>query len=160
MEDLKNRIQILEDVEAIKNLRRMYCYWADEAIKNGDPAKMDPLIDRFTDDFRCDFQSLGIYNGKAASAAFFKEVVIGSLGFSAHMVCNPIIEVNGNNAKGLWYVFVPCTVSATNTAAWLHARYNEEYVRENGRWMWKSIMLNFDFLAPFDEGWVKTKMMI
>jgi SnoaL-like domain len=155
----EERIQILEDIEAIKKLKASYCYWADAGI-TGDGSKMDELIAHFTDDEPwADFGPFGVHRGKEAVAAFFKGVVVSSLSYSAHMVCNPIIEVDGNRATGKWYVDVPCTLRGAERPAWLQARYEEEYVKEAGEWKWKSITTRFDFITPFDEGWVKTPMI-
>ena len=41
----------------------------------------------------------------------------------------------------------------------LQAKYEEEYVKEGGAWKWKSITAKFDFITPFDEGWVRTPMI-
>jgi len=83
----------------------------------------------------------------------YKDLVASSLSYSAHMVSNPIIEVDGEKATGDWYVLVPCTGRAQNVAAWIQGRYEEEYVKENGEWKWKSITARFDHITPFDEGW-------
>ena len=157
MSDLEKRIQALEDIEAIKNLKASYCNWADAGI-GGDSSKMDELLARFTDDARADFGPFGVYEGKAAITPFFKVTVPGIINYSSHMLANPIIEVNGNTGKGTWYVHVPCTMRASNRAGWIAARYEEEYVKEKGRWMWKTMKATFDYFTPFDEGWVKTPM--
>jgi hypothetical protein len=153
------RMQILEDVEAIKKLKASYCYWADAGIA-GDASQMDELVAHFTDDQPwADFGAFGVHKGKEAVRAFFKELVVGTLSYSAHMVSNPIIEVDGNKATGKWYVDVPCTLRGAERPMWLQARYEEEYVKESGKWKWKSITTHFDFITPFDEGWVKTPMI-
>ena len=155
----EERMQVLEDMEAIKKLKASYCYWADAGIA-GDAARMDELIAHFTDDEPwADFGPFGVHKGKEAVAAFFKEVVVGTLSYSAHMVSNPIIEVDGTKARGRWYVDVPCTLRGAERAVWLQAKYEEEYVKEGGEWKWKSITAVFDFITPFDEGWAKTPVI-
>ena len=156
-QDLLRRIEIMEDMEAIKKLKSMYCYLADAGIA-GDGAKMDELVSNFTEDAWVDFSEFGVHEGKKAIEAFYKEVVVQTLSYSAHMVSNPVIEVDGNQARGDWYVFVPCTLRATDTPAWLQAKYEEEYRKIDGRWYWKSMTARFDYISPFDEGWVKTRM--
>ena len=37
------------------------------------------------------------------------------------------------------------------------ARYDEEYVRVDGHWMFQHLKLTSHFWTPFDEGWVKTQ---
>ena len=156
---IEERIQVLEDIESIRKLKAMYCLWADAGIA-GDASQMDALVAHFTDEEPwADFGPFGMHKGKEAVAAFFKELVVSTLSYSAHMVSNPIIEVEGAQAKGLWYVDVPCTLRGAERPMWLQARYEEEYVKERGQWKWKSITTRFDFITPFDEGWVKTRMV-
>ncbi len=155
-----DRLQVLEDVETIKKLKASYCYWVDGGVA-GDASQIDQLIAHFTDDDPwADFGPLGVHKGKEAVTAFFGELVVSSLSYSAHMVCNPIIEVEGNKAIGKWYVDVPCTLRDTETPIWLQAKYEEEYVKEGGVWKWKSITTKFDFITPYDEGWVKTPIVL
>lgn len=156
-EELARRIQVLEDIEAIKKLRALYCYLADAGVA-GDSSKFDELLTHFTDDAWTDFEFFGRHEGKEAVTKFYKELVASSLSYSAHMVSNPIIEVAGDTAKGNWYFHVPCTGRAENRAAWIQGRYAEEYVKIAGEWKWKSITTTFDHITPFDEGWVKTRV--
>ena len=51
------------------------------------------------------------------------------LHFAIRYVMNPIIEVNGGRAKGIWYLLEPCTFAKEEQASWGAARYDEEYVR-------------------------------
>ena len=155
-ENFEQRIRRLEDIESIKRLKARYCYLVDAGI-GGDESKWDELMACFTDDARADFEFYGVHEGKRAVAAFFKEIVASALSYSAHMVTNPLIEVNGDTATGKWYFHVPCTGRATNTAGWLQGRYEEEYVRIDRQWKWKSITTRFDHITPFDVGWVKTR---
>jgi hypothetical protein len=155
--DLEGRIQVLEDIEAIRKLKALYCYLVDTAVAN-DSSKWDELLEHFTDDAWADFELLGRYEGIENVNKLFKEVVASLLSYSAHMVSNPIIEVNGNKARGRWYVHVPLTGKAGNMPGWLQGRYDEEYVKVNGEWKWKSMTTTFDFITPYEEGWVKTRM--
>ena len=156
---VEERLQALEDIESIKKLKASYCYWADAGI-SGDANSMEELVAHFTDDEPwADFGPFGVHRGKEAVAAFFREVVPSTLSYSAHMVCNPVIEVEGRTARGRWYVDVPCTLRSGSRPLWLQARYEEEYVKEGAQWRWKSITARFDFVSPFDEGWVRTPMV-
>ena len=42
-------------------------------------------------------------------------------------------------ATGTWYLFQPCTYAEGNQAVWGSARYDEEYVRVHGRWMFQNL---------------------
>ena len=156
---VEERIQVLEDMESIKKLKASYCSWVDAGVA-GDASKMDELVSHFTDDEPwADFGAFGVHKGKEAVAGFFKEVVVSTLSYSAHMVSNPSIEVDLKKARGSWYVDVPCTLRGAERPMWLQARYEEEYVKQGDQWKWKSITTRFDFITPYDEGWVKTPMI-
>jgi hypothetical protein len=54
---------------------------------------------------------------------------------------------------------VPFTLRPRNEAGWLQGKYEEEYVKRNGQWKWKSITTKFDFITPYDQGWVQTRIL-
>ena len=157
-EEMLRRLEILEDIEAIKRLKRSYCYYADDGI-SGNSARWEDFITHWVNDCWADFGPFGVHHGKQEVAQFYKKTVPSILSYSAHMVTNPIIDVSNDTASGKWYVFVPCTTQSSNEAAWLLAKYDEEYVKDKGEWKWKSITARFDFISPFSEGWVKTPMV-
>lgn len=155
--DTAARLQILEDIEAIRRLKASYCYLVDAAVA-GDPGKWDEFMTHFVDDAWIDFEMFGRHEGKQAIGRFYRELVGSSLSYSAHMVGNPLIEVEGPTARGSWYVHVPVTIRPRNEAAWLQGRYQEEYLKVDGQWRWRSITTRFDFITPYDEGWVRTRI--
>jgi hypothetical protein len=155
--DAAARLQILEDIESIRKLKASYCYLVDAAIA-GDLGKWDEFMTRFVDDAWIDFEGFGRHEGKDAVGRFYRDLVGSSLSYSAHMVSNPLIEVDGSNARGSWYVHVPVTIRPRNEAAWLQGKYREEYLKVGGQWKWKSITTTFDFITPYDQGWVQTRI--
>ena len=155
--DTAERLQVLEDMESIRKLKGLYCYLVDAAVA-GDLDKWDEFMTHFAADSWVDFELFGRHEGKKAIAAFYRDVVGTALSFSAHMVSNPLIEVHGAHAKGRWYVHVPFTLRSRNEAGWLQGKYEEEYVKADGEWKWKSITTKFDFITPYDQGWVETRI--
>ena len=78
--------------------------------------------------------------------------------FSVHMVMNPIIEVEGDEATGQWYLFMACTQkNGGENATWVSLRYDEEYLRVDGQWKFTSQKLTEYFWTPFDQGWVNAR---
>ena len=132
----------------------MYCYLADEAY--GNPDKWNELLNYFVDESWLDFGDYGLYRGKEDVAIFFKEVTHSFLSYAAHMVANPIIEVNDDRAKGKWYFHCPATDRVSQTALWVQGRYTDEFVRIDDAWKWQSITCRFDFISPVSDGWVIT----
>ena len=150
LEDLERRIRVLEDIEEIKTLKRRYCAYCD------DNYDADALADLFTEDAVWDGGMRGRNDGREEIRSFFKRAP-QRLPFAIHMVMNPIIEVNGETAKGTWYLFQPCTWAEGNRAIWGAARYDEEYVKVGGQWKFQNLKLTSHFWTPFNEGWVETR---
>ena len=149
-QDLERRIQMLEDIEEIKRLKHRYCAYCDDSYD------ADGIASLFTEDAVWDGGMRGKNEGREAIRSFFQNAP-QRLPFAIHMVLNPIIEVIGDTAKGTWYLFQPCTWADGNRAIWGSARYDEDYVRVNGHWMFQNLKLTSHFWTPFDEGWVKTQ---
>ncbi len=157
MEELLARVQVLEDIEAIKKLKATYCYLCDAGL--ADERVCDELLSHFCDDASVDFGmgSTSQYEGKAALKTFFGTVVPAAVSFCMHMVHNPIIDVQGDRATGKWYYEAPTTDAATNSAQWMTGIYEEEYVRENGVWKFASIRTRWKYISPYDQGWAKDR---
>ena len=146
---LEARIAGIEDLEAIKQLKARYCEICDD---NHNP---DDIVTIFTED--------GIWEGKgigtAKGHAEIRELFVGfqkAMSYSQHMVMNPIIEIDGDTATGRWYIFLPSTFRKGNQARWQGARYNEDYVRENGTWKIKHLRIAGPrMIADYETGWAR-----
>jgi len=151
--DLEERIRILEDIEEIKKLKSRYVYCLDERA-------WDDVLDFFTDDARVDFGLFGKYEGKKEIEEFFKVTFPPTATFTLHMTQDPVIEINGDKARGQWYMHESTTFTEGNTAAWGAVKYEEEFVRQNGRWKCNLSVVKIIYLTPYDEGWAKKNMML
>ena len=150
LENIVERLQALEDVEEIKRLKARYCAYCDDGYDAENIASL------FTEDAIWDGGSFGRFEGRVEIREFFVHAP-KMLPFAIHMVMNPIIEVKGDTATGIWYLFQACTFGDGDRAVWGSARYDEEYVRIDGAWRFKNLKLTSNFWTPFDEGWVKTQ---
>ena len=150
LEDLERRVKLLEDIEEIKLLKRRYCFYV---VDNYDA---DGFASLFVEDAVWDGGVRGRCEGREEIHSFIRQGP-ERISFAAPMVMNPIIEVDGDTAKGTWYLLVPCTFVEGNRAVWGAGRYDEEYVRVYDRWMFKNLKLTSHFWTPFEEGWVKTR---
>ena len=150
MEDLERRIKTLEDIEEIKRLKARYCAYCDE---NYDAEGIAGL---FTEDAVWDGGIRGRADGQQEIRDFFTQAS-QRLPFAIHMVMNPIIQVDGDQATGMWYLFQACTYAEDNRAVWGSGRYDEKYVRVDGEWKFRHLKLTSHFWTPFDEGWAKTR---
>jgi ketosteroid isomerase-like protein len=152
LEDIAQRVQTLEDVEAIKKLKARYCAGADERDE-------DKFVGCFTEDAVWDGGNFGHYEGKAAIREFFGTIP-QVLSFAIHYVMNPRIEVNGDQASGYWYLLEPCTMlEGGEQAVWGVAKYEEEYVRVDGEWKIRNLILAPECWTPFEKGWVNQQFL-
>jgi SnoaL-like domain len=148
LEELAKRITRLEDLESIKQLKARYCSICDD----------DHNPDRITSVFSED----GVWEARGINAsghAAIRELFVGfqkSISFSQHMVMNPLIEVTGDRATGVWYFFGPFTMREGNQAKWLTARYHEDYVKVNGEWKIRHLRVKGPAIsANYETGWAK-----
>lgn len=146
--DLERRIQRLEDIEAIKVLKARY---ADACDRNYD---VDTLASLFAEDAIWDGGLFGVHEGREAIRTFF-EGVPSDIPFAMHYMMNPIIEVDGDEATGNWYLFQTCTFAEGNQAIFGAGRYDERYRRIDGDWKFSRLTLTSIFWTPFDKGWVE-----
>lgn len=150
LDTLAAKIRLLEDLEAIKTLKHHYCAYCD------DNYNADGIASLFVEDAIWDGGDFGRCVGREAIRKFFR----GSskvISIAAHQVMNPVIEVQGNRAKGEWKLFQPCTLETKGgpRAMWLAATYHDEYIRTESGWKFQVLRVERLFFTPVEEGWVK-----
>lgn len=151
-DDLKSMIQELRDIEALKQLKALYCHLVDSA-------DWDALDALWTEDAVCDYGFFGCYNGKTEiMEKFFRKLVSNAAPFSAHMVHNPLIETHGDRASACWYLTAQTTIQPQNQAIWVMGIYHDQYKRMGDNWKIASLKFDFKYYTPFEEGWAKTRM--
>ncbi len=153
IEELEARVRNLEDIEAIRKLKARYCDLCDAGLTKDE--NRDALVALFTADAKVDF-GMGegsAFEGKAGLEIFFGQMVPAGVTFCMHMVHNSVIDVDGDTATGRWYFEAPTTNAVTNKAQWMAGRYIEEYTREGEAWKFSSMKTEWNYIAPYDEGW-------
>ena len=152
LEELRAAVAELRDIEAIKTLKARYCHLVDGR-------RWAELAELWTEDAVCDYGFFGAYNGRDEIVhTFFEGLVDAAASFMCHMVHNPLIELQGDNAKGAWYLTSQTTNQPSNRAIWVMGIYRDEFERIDGSWMISAIRFEFHYFTPFDEGWAKTPM--
>ncbi len=150
LEALNARITRMEDIEAIKQLKALYCEICD------DDHNPDRIVEIFTEDGIWEGRGIGTAQGREEIRALF-ERFRDMMSFSQHMTMNPRIDVDGDTARGTWYFFGPFTFRADNQAKWQATRYHEEYARVDGAWQIKHLKIRGPgFSADYDKGWAAT----
>jgi uncharacterized protein (TIGR02246 family) len=150
IERLERRLQALEDVEAIRNLKARYAALCDQQYD------ADGIAAMFTEDALWDSPGLGRFEGREAIRAFFRGAST-IFSFAIHYSLNGEIEVDGNMARARWYLFMPCTVADGNRAMWRASIDHETYARVNGIWMFASKRSEPLMNVPFETGWAENR---
>jgi len=158
MASLEERIQLLEDIESVKEVKCKYFYYADEAISR-DFSAWKQLMDLFAEDAEGHWKDQADCSGKKELTAFF-EAFSDEASFSCHTGHNEIVKVSGNKATGEWYLHVSLTMRKTNTPVWICGHYKDSFIKENGQWYFSEINGEFYYWTPFDEGWVKRRSLL
>ncbi len=143
---LEATVQQLSNQEAIRTLRYRY----HECINEGKYADIPAL---FTEDGELDFGYLGHAKGQAELVPFFTQGVSRVLSFVKQFIHNHMIELQGDRGTGFSYLEAK---SVSKGESYLvAARYDDEYVKQNGQWKFKRMRLTPYFTVPLREGWAQ-----
>jgi hypothetical protein len=149
---LKQRLERLEAIEAIRTMKAEYVLACDQR-------RWDDAMRYFAPGARVAFGPFGKFETPGQLATFFKEKMPVTIGFTVHRLCNPIIEVSGATATGIWYCEIPSTHIPTNRAILQQGTYYDEYVKLAGAWKHSKLDLVYAYITDFAEGWVKHNML-
>ena len=164
MDDLKERQERLEDLEAIRRLKHYYyCHCIDRTL-SGEKSAIEETISRFTDDIVADFTGFPLAEGREQVVDFYARAVPEILSYSQHQVFNEVIDINGDSAKGLWYlncpvIFTEASALGRVSPGLIVGRYQEEYLKEDGIWKWRRIVAHLDVMGPTEELWNGAKLV-
>ena len=150
LEQIERRLQVLEDAEAIRNLKARYAALCDNQYD------ADGIASLFTEDAVWESPALGRFEGRDAIRNFFRGAS-GIFSFAIHYSLNGHIEVDGDIARACWYLFMPCTVAAGNQATWRPAIDHETYARVAGIWMFRHKRSEPLMSVPFETGWASAR---
>jgi hypothetical protein len=161
---LRNKLSTLEEIEKIKELQRIYGYYLDSL-------RYDDVIDLFSDSTESlEISSLGIFHGKEGVRRFFNSMRAISLrkpesarGLSLHMMLQGVVHLDpsGETARGRWQCFMCLNLMSAGgpQAAWGHGVFENNYIKEDGKWMFKRLRAFIAFQSPYDDGWLKSPLM-
>ena len=153
LNELARKVEMLDDLEAIKRLKHQYCAYCDD---NYNP---DGIAGLFVEDAVWDGGEFGRHAGREAIRNFFRGAP-KMMSLAAHQVMNPIVDIDGDHATGDWKLLQPCILQTNDgpRAMWLAAIYHDEYVKTPVGWKFKNLKVDMLFFSPHDEGWVKTRV--
>jgi hypothetical protein len=151
-DDLAARVARLESIEEIAKLKARYCAYCDDRY---DP---DGIASLFIENAIWDGGVFGRYEGQEAIRAFFARVS-SEITFAAHLVLNPIIELqSADSATGKWRLIMPATFIAAGKpeARWHFAAYDDTFVRDAGVWRFATLRVHVNYWGPALESWAES----
>jgi hypothetical protein len=145
VKELESKVQKLTDLEEIRVLRHRYHDWVNTG-------RWSDLPDLFSEDGEVDFGYLGHAKGRTEMAALLQRAP-ELLPFVKQFIHNHVIELQGDAGTGSSYLEAK---SVSNGESYLvAARYDDEYVRQGGRWKFRKMVLTPYFTVPLREGWAQ-----
>ena len=140
MTTLEQRVQTIEDINAIHKLKAIYCDACDDDHNGEAVAKL------FVENGRWHRSDREPYIGKKAIADYMFSIRdAGGIARSAHTISNPIITIEGDTASADWRFTMTYTEpqqTQNNTATAVNTiigRYQDTYVKIDGNWYFESI---------------------
>ena len=146
MPSIEERLQAIEDTEAIRRLKITYAQRCDDDY---DP---DGLAALFTEDGVWDGGPHGIARGRDEIRALW-EATGQSASFAVHYITNHVVDLDasGNSATGSCSLWEPITLGGQ--AMWASVIYQERYEKVDGTWLFAEMKLDNVFCTPYDKGW-------
>ena len=156
---IKSSLTRLEDIKAIEHVIVTYARGCD---RGNDPEVLGPL---FTEDGTWDCKGFGKYQGREKVARGLHGIAGEKIWWSLHYMISPLIDIDpaGDKATAFWYLWESATVpnSVTDEAEphWIGGTYDTELVKQDGRWLFKSMELKLNMVSPYGAGWVKDRFL-
>ena len=163
LKELEARIQIQEDIEAIRKLQYAYAYylqhWQEEEIVGLFSQSPDTIMDMGAE---------GSFKGPEGIRKFFSypdrynTTITKAPPEFLHqlMPISGIIDVdpNGKTAKGRWFGFGVYALLTDGKVQALFGTgiWENEFVKEDGKWKFIKLHYSLTFKTPYEDGWVKT----
>ena len=146
LSELEKRIRVMEDIEAIKNLKAKYFRCVDKKLWE----EMETVL---TEDAVADYgMGIELLQGRKAIIEFLKKNLGRDSMISVHQGHNPEIEITSDTtARGVWVLndrLIIQTIATLN--GWRY--YEDEYAKVNGEWKKKSTKI-----TNILEEWTQTK---
>ncbi len=163
--ELKERIQVFEDRESIKELMATYCFLVD------DDKCAELVSEHFAQDARCDFRFRPdglppliadvqedalppfISNGHEEIENFFRNFVGLLLKDMSHTAHTHRISVDGARASADSYFELTARDAKTSVPMTGAGRYFDEFERVDGEWRFSQRKADIFYIAPLSPGW-------
>jgi hypothetical protein len=165
LEELQARITRLQDIKEIERLQKIYGYYHDYG-------EWQKVVDLFSDTAESvEVADYGVYKGKEGIKRFYVDLLGGKpprAGMLAiNMQLQGVVTINPDlrTARGRWFGMgmearpIASLHEGELRQTWAHGVYENEYIKEDGKWKIKKLYFNLTFRTPFEDGWLKTPVV-
>lgn len=142
---IEERLQILEDIEAIKQLQYRY----KNAFMQG---QFDIVLDCFAESATIDIKPDGtaVGTGMEEIKRQFGNMAKVHVGSETDIVYHPVISVNGDKAKGTWLVTDTMHIIDTPPQS-IYGIYTAEYIKIDGEWKFSFLQHRHRTIKPSES---------
>lgn len=143
----------LEDINAIKDLQRIYGYYVDKGLSN-------QAADLFSADATLEIAGRGLYRGSDRIRAYLNTMPPLAPGrLFDHMQLQPVIHItpDGRTAKGRLRALIQNGVYG-ESAIWGAGVYENEYLKVNGVWKINKLHFYTTFYANYEDSWSRNAL--
>ena len=148
IERLEKCAQAAEDYRNLVNLQGAYGYYVDKGL-------WDKAAELFAEGGTLEIAGRGVYVGRERVRQYLHHLPAYGYGVMYnHMQLQPVvhIESEAGTAKGRWRTLM-MVGALGKEGRWGDATYENEYVREGGKWRIAKLHGVVNFYAEYDEGW-------
>jgi len=164
IEELTEKVGMIEDAQAIRNLQHKYGYYMDKAF-------YEAIIDLFSGDCEIHFLA-GIFRGKAGARRLFidrfRALFAGGVDgpkpgvLMEHPQLQDIVDVapDRKTARARFRYFMQAGTHYTTGIArqwWEGGLYENVYVKDGGVWKIKVLIPKMVYIGEYEHGWAYTK---
>lgn len=148
----RERIERLEDQDAIENLQAYFGYYFDKGV-------WDEVTDLFAANGSFEYGQRGVYIGQdriRRALLLFGPEGLGEGYLNNHMMLQPIITVapDGRTATGRWQGMVQLSEPGAN-GVWGVGIYENAYVKDRGAWKIARLHFYVTAMADYDAGFMR-----
>lgn len=148
IERLEKRAQAAEDYRDLVNLQGAYGYYVDKGL-------WDKAAALFAQDGTLEIAGRGVYVGRQRVREYLHHLPAYGYGVMYnHTQLQPVIHIDSEagTARARWRTLM-MVGALGKEARWGDATYENEYVRERGKWRIARLHGIVNFYADYDEGW-------
>ena len=148
IEQLERRAQAAEDYRDLVNLQGAYGYYVDKGL-------WDQAAELFAVVGTLEIAGRGVYVGRERVRQYLHHLPAYGYGVMYnHMQLQPVLHIDSEagTARGRWRTLM-MVGALGKEARWGDATYENEYMREEGKWRIAKLHGVVNFYAEYDEGW-------